>query len=369
MQMELFYSTLNASIATPMATNPMATNPIHRVIPYTVVAPLYLQEDDRTLAINDTNSDAFTMPQSITETIVIDDSGIATATANANATANATANAAANPASTEVAVKHKYTKKTVDPARDAHENFHIESPPPPPPVVIKKHYRNVLVFDTETTGFLPKITPENINSPEMPRIIQLSYILFDTRNYRIKKMGNYYIKLDEGIQIPPFITEITGITQHTCDTRGHDITEALIDFYNTAIQADCIIAHNIAFDIRMIEFEIERNYAKLEHRVPQIISLFNPIFLRVKNIDTFCTMKSSVNVCNIIKLDKNNRPYKKYPKLCELYLHLFQSVPNHLHNAVMDVIVCLRCFIKFYMEKDIHDVKFNRIISMAMQLV
>ena len=360
--MELFYSTLNASIATPMATNPMA-NPIHRVIPYTVVAPLYLhdEEPNRTLAINDTNSDAFTMPQSITETIVIDDIGVATA--------NATATATANPASTEVAVKRKYTKKTVDPSRDAHENFHIESPPPPPPVVIKKHYRNVLVFDTETTGFLPKITPENINSPEMPRIIQLSYTLFDTRNYRIKKMGNYYIKLDEGIQIPPFITEITGITQQTCDTRGHDITEALIDFYNTAIQADCIIAHNIAFDIRMIEFEIERNYAKLEHRVPQIISLFNPIFLRVKNIDTFCTMKSSVNICNIIKLDKNNRPYKKYPKLCELYLHLFQSVPNHLHNAVMDVIVCLRCFIKFYMEKDIHDVKFNRIISMAMQLV
>ena len=151
-------------MATPMA------NPIHRVIPYTVVAPLYLhdEEPNRTLAINDTNSDAFTLPQSITETIVIDDSGIATATANAN------------PASTEVAVKHKYTKKTVDPSRDAHENFHIESPPPPPPppppVVIKKHYRNVLVFDTETTGFLPKITPENINSPEMPRIIQLSYI-------------------------------------------------------------------------------------------------------------------------------------------------------------------------------------------------
>jgi len=357
MQMELFYPTMNTGL---VAYDVLPS--IHHTIPYTAATvaqtPLYMHEDsNKTLAIDDTKNDTFSLPQTIPETIVIHDSAAASASV-----------CELSPVSTEVAVKRKYTKKPVDPSNtgsSGHENIPLELPP----VVFKKHYRNVLVFDTETTGFLPKITPENINSPEMPRIIQLSYILFDTCNYRMKKMGNYYIKLDEGIQIPPLITEITGITQHTCDTRGHDITDALIDFYNTAIQADCIIAHNIAFDIRMIEFEIERNYAKLEQRVPQIISLFNPIFLRVKNIDTFCTMKSSVNVCNIIKMDKHNRPYKKYPKLCELYLQLFQTVPQHLHNAVIDVIVCLRCFIKFYMEKDIHDVKFNRIISKAMQLV
>jgi DNA polymerase III epsilon subunit-like protein len=290
------------------------------------------------------------------ETIVINDV--------ANTTA-ATTTAATTTASSADVVKRKYTKKPVKTTRIDHANVHVDLPS----VVMKKHYRTVLVFDTETTGFLPKVTPDNINSPEMPRIIQLSYVLFDTCNYKMKKMGNYYIKLDEGIQIPAFITEITGITQHTCDTRGHDITEALIDFYNTAIQADCIIAHNIAFDIRMIEFEIERNFAKLEPIVPQILSMFNPIFLQVKNIDTFCTMKQSVNVCNIIKTDKNNRQYKKFPKLCELYLHLFKTVPQHLHNAIIDVIVCLRCFIKFYMNKDIHDVKFNHIISDAMKLV
>jgi DNA polymerase III epsilon subunit-like protein len=310
----------------------------------------------------------------VTETIVITDLATDTSVAEAKEIKEtkeakedslvACVDAAASALTAAVPVKRKYTKKpTID--VDYHANYHVELPA----MIMKKHYRTVLVFDTETTGFLPKVTPNNLNSHEMPRIIQLSYVLFDTCNYRIKKMGNYYIKLDEGIQIPPFITEITGITQHTCDTRGRDITEALIDFYNTAIQADCIIAHNIAFDIRMIEFEIERNFAKLEPIVPQILSLFNPVFLVVKNIDTFCTMKSSVHVCNIIKMDKNNRPYKKFPKLCELYLHLFKSVPQHLHNAIIDVIVCLRCFIKFYMEKDIHDVKFNRIVSMAMQLV
>lgn len=233
---------------------------------------------------------------------------------------------------------------------------------------IKKHYKSVLVFDTETTGLPPKVTPENINLPEMPRIIQLSYVLFDTSSYTIKKMGNHYIKLEDGIVIPPFITEITGIQSETCETRGIDIKDALIEFYNTAMEADCIIGHNIPFDIRMIQLEVERHYLNLEPIVPQIISLFDSVFLRVKNIDIFCTMKECIHICNIIKIDKNGRSYKKFPKLSELYLHLFKTVPEHLHNALIDVIVCLRCFMKVYMNKDIHDVKYNRIISNAMQI-
>ena len=332
---------------------------IHSAFQYTTPTPLYMHEDVKldTLAIPEEIVQLPPLLANENETIVIHE-------IDATAATTTTLLPDIKSSSTPV-VKRKYTKKPVETSSSVAANHHVELPP----VVFKKHYRTVLVFDTETTGFLPKVTPDNINSAEMPRIIQLSYILFDTCNYRMKKMGNYYIKLDEVIVIPPFITEITGITQHMCNTRGHDITEALIDFYNTAIQADCIIAHNIAFDIRMIEFEIERNYAKLEPIVPQILSLFNPIFLRVKNIDTFCTMKSSVNVCNIMKTDKNNRTYKKFPKLCELYLHLFKTVPQHLHNAIIDVVVCLRCFIKFYMDKDIHDVKFNRIITDAMQLV
>jgi DNA polymerase-3 subunit epsilon len=255
--------------------------------------------------------------------------------------------------------KRKYTKK---------DKPYCDISSQPSPVVFKKHYRNVLVFDTETTGLLPKVTPENIHSAEMPRIIQLSYILFDTCSYDVKKIGNHYIKLEDGIEIPPLITEITGIHPETCKTRGVDITDALIDFYNTAMEADCIVGHNVAFDIRMLECEIERNYFKLEPVVPLIISLFNPMYMRVKNMDVICTMKESIHICNIIKVDKNGRSYKKFPKLCEVYLHLFKNVPEHLHNAMIDVVACLRCFLKVYMNKDMHDVKYNKIISNATQM-
>jgi len=288
---------------------------------------------------------------------IIDNSSLSMDLARVSAAAS-TANTPVDPNPSPK--KRKYNKKD-----KAYNDISVQAPSP---VVSKKHYRNVLVFDTETTGLLPKVTPENIHSPEMPRIIQLSYILFDISTYDVKKVGNHYIKLEEGIEIPPFITEITGIQPETCKTRGVDIADALIDFYNSAMEADCIVGHNVAFDIRMIECEIERNYVKLEPIVPLIVSLFDPMYLRIKKMDVICTMKESIHICNINKVDKNGRPYKKFPKLCEVYLHLFQSVPEHLHNALIDVLACLRCFLKVCMDKDIHEVKYNKIVSNAMRM-
>jgi DNA polymerase III epsilon subunit-like protein len=40
------------------------------------------------------------------------------------------------------------------------------------------------------------------------------------------------------------------------------------------------------------------------------------------------------------------RSFKKFPKLSETHNYLFGFVPENLHNAMMDVLVCLRCFLK-----------------------
>ena len=43
----------------------------------------------------------------------------------------------------------------------------------------------------------------------------------------------------------------------------------------------------------------------------------------------------------------NGKPRKKWPKLNELYEHLFpgQKVDG-FHNSMIDVLACLRCFVK-----------------------
>ena len=40
-------------------------------------------------------------------------------------------------------------------------------------------------------------------------------------------------------------------------------------------------------------------------------------------------------------------PSKKWPKLCELYGKLFDGATvDGLHNSMIDVLACLRCYLK-----------------------
>jgi hypothetical protein len=56
-------------------------------------------------------------------------------------------------------------------------------------------------------------------------------------------------------------------------------------------------------------------------------------------------MKNSVDLCKIPVTSKEGEVYFKYPKLSELHQHLFKSVPDGLHNAMTDVLACLRCYV------------------------
>jgi hypothetical protein len=44
---------------------------------------------------------------------------------------------------------------------------------------------------------------------------------------------------------------------------------------------------------------------------------------------------------------------KKFPKLSELHDHQFGTVPFGLHNSLIDILVCFRCFGKLYWDVDI----------------
>ena len=227
-----------------------------------------------------------------------------------------------------------------------------------------EHHRRIMVFDVETTGLLPK---RNIETPleELPHIIQMSFIIFDTVQFYICKKYNAYIKVTDNVEIPKIITELTGITRQTCDERVIDIVEVLGEFYHAYLSCDCIIAHNLSFDKKMVQLEIERNYVAMESTHPHLLHLFNPIFNQFHNIELYCTMMSSLNICNIMMNSKVDptKQYKKFPKLAELYAKLFHSTPENLHNSLVDTLVCLRCFLKIRLHKDIHNVKYNHILT------
>jgi len=228
-----------------------------------------------------------------------------------------------------------------------------------------KRKRRFMVFDVETTDKIKKNAPLD----QQPYIIQLSFVIYDLQDRRIIKRFDSYVNIPQNIVISEFIKGLTGATREKCD-RGLNILDVLDEFYNAYFWCDEIVAHNIDFDTQMVLFEIERNREEIMKKMPYCSTIFNTIYEKVNRIERYCTMKRGMNFCDIILPIMNNniidttsgmhpllmdvleqnvpekKTFKKWPKLSELYFVLFDENPDGLHNSMMDVLVCLRCYLK-----------------------
>ena len=218
----------------------------------------------------------------------------------------------------------------------------------------------VLVFDTETTG-LPEKGASIYDKSKWPYIIQISYILYDLSNNSTIIKDNY-IKIDNSIVIPPDSYDKHHLTHEILNEKGINIIPALKEFNEYLKIADLVVGHNISFDKRMVFVECFR------HRIPQYFTLFKEKE-KIHKAE-FCTMKNTTDFCKIERLSKNNNLYYKTPSLSELYLILFpnETLPKDLHNSLIDVLITLRCYIKYNHNFDIAQVNstigeyFNKII-------
>ena len=213
-----------------------------------------------------------------------------------------------------------------------------------------KNIKRVLVFDVETTGLLPKKGQE-VPADELPYIIQLSYVIFETSNWRVSKEFNHYINIPQHVEISSKITEITGINRDMCN-KGITMDKALEEFCEDYMICDTIVAHNIYFDRRMIQLEISRHSESLNPF--HVEKVFLQSYEKEENKQNFCTMYKSKNICKIERKDDKGETYYKSPKLSELYEHLFETkAPQNLHDSLIDTYVCLRCFVKMRFKFDI----------------
>ena len=187
-----------------------------------------------------------------------------------------------------------------------------------------------LVFDTETTG-LPK---SKHASPEetylFPYVVQLSWLVFDSGINKVTALKDKIIRLPNNIRIPQKTIDIHGITNERMLEEGEPVDDVLDSFMRDVSSCTYLIGHNLSFDKTMIEVECVRNKHKR-------LSDYRKI--------SFCTMKQSKNVCCIEKKNYYTKKMEyKYPKLIELHKHLFATTPENLHNSLIDVLVCFRCF-------------------------
>ena len=188
----------------------------------------------------------------------------------------------------------------------------------------------VLVFDTETSGLPKERNPSIYDTDKWPHVMQISYIIYNTETGQIDEKYDTYIKLNTWVIVDPVSEGIHGITREIMDTKGVPIQEALVRVRDALGKVDICVGHNVSFDKRFLIVEGVRNNIRMNFPVD------------------YCTMKNGKEMCKIDFTFSNGEKGFKFPKLMELYEHLFPGIPapQNLHNSFADTIITLKCYCK-----------------------
>lgn len=210
-----------------------------------------------------------------------------------------------------------------------------------------------LFFDIETTGLLgaKKDDINYCNSKHFPNIVQLSWQLhqYEDGDLQLVTEADYIIKPD-GYTIPVESSKIHQITQEIALEKGIPIRNALSQFFVDLnfYKNTYLVCHNIEFDVTILFYHLFK--CDKEKFM---------LFRNNSSIQCICTMLDSVELCKLPSVSKFKKPNDlyKYPKLSELYRHLFSCEPiGQLHNSRFDVECTIKCFTEL-MKRDILTVR------------
>jgi DNA polymerase III epsilon subunit-like protein len=219
----------------------------------------------------------------------------------------------------------------------------------------------IVVFDTETTGLLPKkITKTTLDI--CPYILQLSAVKYNLHTNSLDGIFNELVKID-GV-VPEESFNVHGITTEMSHIKGNLILDVLERFFEFIGEktTTTLIAHNMEYDFTMIMIELMRNknciinnlkLLKNKLKFTRLIKskINNEETKLMENIRKICLISSLEKICTM-KLFQ----YKHgggWIKLIKLHEYYFNVIPNNMHDALNDTVVCLRCFYKMKYNKDI----------------
>lgn len=213
--------------------------------------------------------------------------------------------------------------------------------------------QSIIVFDTETTG-LPR--SKIINSETLhlwPHVVQFSYVMYNVGQIKMEKVKDIVVKIPENIVMSEETINLHKITNEQTQRSPFTIKDVLNEFIEdiSCNNITAIVGHNISFDMNMLKIELLR---LIDNNDTKNKSIYKKMFYEVNYTNKlYCTMKKSVDLCQIPLKRKDGTVYYKYPKLIELYKKLFDEEPNNLHNSLNDVLVTLRCYHMMVYKKDL----------------
>ena len=214
----------------------------------------------------------------------------------------------------------------------------------------------ICVFDVETTGLPEKEArygASAINTHLWPYVVQLAYVLYDTDENKVTKAVSKIIDIPQEIVPTEESLKVHGITRDKCDKEGVNIKDALLTFFDDCKDVVEFVGHNLDFDSNMLRAECYRILQNMRNN--DFVSSYVAYTNQVKRVKMTCTMRENKDRCKIERYWDDGKKYNKFPTLAELHEHLFDTTPIDLHDALVDVLVCLRCFYKTRYCEDINE--------------
>jgi DNA polymerase III epsilon subunit-like protein len=252
----------------------------------------------------------------------------------------------------------------------------------------------IMCFDTETTGIGPDYKgikyadkqtllsdlakgvhwDKNVESwiASETYIAQLSYCVFNTKTNEMKKFNKYISDIPpEVVRTKKEDPKTHHIIKATLEASERASTEeratlmdSLQEFHKDFMRASVVVAHNAEFDQRMVFFELYRRFKPSE----SARRIYTDIKKNIGKYQcTMCMYKDIVKInTKILATSRTRIPYTektfmgrsmvekksiKVPALWEVYDKLFGYPPDAsaLHDSMIDVIVLLRVFYRYWM--------------------
>lgn len=177
------------------------------------------------------------------------------------------------------------------------------------------------IFDTETHDL-----PRNWRAPvtdlaNWPRVVQIAWLEFDASGREINRFSTLIRPV--GFEISADAQRVHGISTSAAMRDGAPLASVLNEFARAVARNRVVIAHNVEFDATVLSAEYLR-----DGRADALASAVR-----------LCTMKQSTDYCNL-----PGKYGPKWPKLEELYRHLFSSPLSGAHDALADAEACAQCF-------------------------
>lgn len=172
----------------------------------------------------------------------------------------------------------------------------------------------ILALDFETSGLFRKgLSPDD---PSNPHIIQVGASLCDEDGHEGSHIESLVRPTDWSVEDEA--AKVHGITTERARRVGLPIASVLRQLMAMVVEADLVIAHNMQFERRLIEVELQRLGAEGRWW---------------SDVAKLCTMEMATP---ILKLPGKFEGEYKYPKLSEAHLFLFPEMLWDARHAALD---------------------------------